>query len=99
MRLSLQQQQAIKQITSAVTQSDAKVILFGSRVDDQLRGGDVDLLIELPSKVTNSAWMAAMLAAKISRSMAGRHVDILLSAPNLETLTIHKQAKLTGIAL
>jgi len=44
MRLSIFEQEAIK---NAVAQGDkeAKVYLFGSRVDDTKRGGDIDILI------------------------------------------------------
>ncbi|MGZ3633564.1 MAG: nucleotidyltransferase domain-containing protein [Parachlamydiaceae bacterium] len=44
MRISQHEQNAIKNV---ITQLDpqAKIYLFGSRVDDNARGGDIDLLI------------------------------------------------------
>jgi len=44
MRLSALQHEAIR---DAIKRQDpkAKIILFGSRADDQARGGDIDLLI------------------------------------------------------
>ena len=99
MRISSQQQQQIKRLIEEVTGKDAKVILFGSRLDDNRRGGDLDLLVELTDKIDNPAWLAARLTAKISRLMAGRSVDVILSAPNLKNLSIHQHAKLSGVAL
>ena len=99
MRITLIQHQAIRKIVAEIVGEDADIILFGSRVDDNKRGGDLDLLIELRFVVDNPAWLAARLSAKISRIMAGRRVDILLSAPNLVELPIHKQSKLTGVYL
>ncbi len=97
MRLTPVQLQLIKQVIAEIAGNDAKVILFGSRVDDNKRGGDLDLLIELPYNCENPAWLAARLSAKISRIMMGRKVDILISSSNLLELPIHRQAKLTGV--
>jgi len=99
LRITTAQQKSIRRITTELAGADATVILFGSRVDDTKRGGDLDLLIELPHAIDNPAWLAAQLSARISRMMTGRSVDVVLSAPNLLTLPIHEQAKSTGIAL
>ena len=73
--------------------------VFGSRLDDAERGGDLDLLLELPESVDNPALMAAQMSAKVSRAMHGRKVDVLLSAPNLMHLPIHDTALNEGILL
>ena len=99
MRITQIQREAIRKITAEVVGDDAVVTLFGSRVDDNKRGGDLDLLVELPHAIDNPAWLTARLSARISRLMAGRSVDVLLSAPNLMNLPIHEQAKLEGIRL
>ena len=99
MRITQIQREAIRKITAEVVGDDAIVTLFGSRVDDNKRGGDLDLLVELPHAIDNPAWLTARLSARISRLMAGRSVDVLLSAPNLMNLPIHEQAKLEGIRL
>jgi predicted nucleotidyltransferase len=99
MRITSLQQEAIRKITAELAGDDAIVILFGSRIDDDKRGGDLDLLVELPHAIENPAWLAAQLSAKISRLMDGRSIDVLLSAPNLMSLPIHEQAKSTGVQL
>jgi predicted nucleotidyltransferase len=48
MRLSQQTQQLIKAITQEIFGIDAQVKVFGSRLNVDARGGDIDLLVELP---------------------------------------------------
>ena len=55
MRLSPSQIQAIVAATAELAGSDAQVRLFGSRLDDTLHGGDIDLLVECPNKVARPA--------------------------------------------
>ena len=45
MRLTEQQIQTIKQVVVMLAGDSAKITLFGSRVDDTKKGGDIDLLI------------------------------------------------------
>ena len=99
MRITPEQHQSIRKIITEIAGDDAVVILFGSRIDDNKRGGDLDLLIELSHEIDNPAWLIAQLSAKLSRLMAGRKVDVLLSASNLIELPIHKHAKSTGVLL
>ena len=96
MRLTDQQAQAIRQVACELAGPKARVRLFGSRLDDAARGGDVDLLLELPAAVDQPALLAARVSARISRLMHGRRVDVVLSAPNLKHLPIHDVARQTG---
>ena len=89
MRLTEDQVKMIRQLAMEVAGTQARVRVFGSRLDDAARGGDLDLLLELPEAVDNPALLAARLSAKVSRLMHGRKVDVLVSAPNLERLPIH----------
>ncbi|NEX15935.1 MAG: DNA polymerase III subunit beta, partial [Halochromatium sp.] len=45
MRLNAHQRETIKQAARGCFGADATVRLFGSRVDDHKRGGDIDLFI------------------------------------------------------
>jgi predicted nucleotidyltransferase len=97
MRLTDDQIQVIRQLACQVTGSSlCSVRVFGSRLDDTARGGDLDLMIELPKPVDNPALMAAQMSAKVSRVMHGRKVDVLLSAPSLMHLPIHDIAFTEG---
>ena len=93
MRLNSDQIQSIRQLAAQVAgQGFVGVRVFGSRVNDQAKGGDLDLMLEFSQQVDNPALIAAQMAAKASRIMQGRKVDVLLSAPNLKYLSIHEIA-------
>lgn len=89
MRLSEHDAVAIRQFARQMAGDQARVWVFGSRLDDTARGGDLDLMLELPEPVTNPALLAAQFSAKVTRLMHGRNVDVLLAAPNLLRLPIH----------
>ena len=92
MRLTDDQVQAIRQLARQVGGGHARVRVFGSRLDDMAKGGDLDLMLELLEPVDNPALMVAQLSALVSRLMFGRKVDVLLSAPNLKRLPIQELA-------
>jgi predicted nucleotidyltransferase len=46
MRLTTKQIETIRKIVHTVVGTEARTVLYGSRLDDNARGGDVDLLIE-----------------------------------------------------
>ena len=74
MRLSLKQLLAITETTLIVAGGDARVSLFGSRLDDTRSGGDVDLLIESQSVI------GLLMKAKIKLSLEAQlnlPVDII----------------------
>ncbi|WP_248883953.1 nucleotidyltransferase domain-containing protein [Acidithiobacillus acidisediminis] len=99
MRLSAEQVSIIRQTVAEIFGPEVQVSLFGSRVDDSKKGGDVDLLIESAQAIGEPAWLAAQLAARLERSMEGRKVDVLFLAPNLRRLPIHDIAQKNGIPL
>ena len=51
MRLSMRQRQQIQRLVQQQLGEDTRVMLFGSRLLDQRKGGDIDLLIESPRHV------------------------------------------------
>jgi predicted nucleotidyltransferase len=99
MRLLPEHAQRIRQIVTEMAGADVPVKLFGSRLDEHRRGGDVDLFIELPTPVAEPALFAAQLSARISRQLGSRHVDVVLAAPNLQAQAIHDIARREGVCL
>jgi predicted nucleotidyltransferase len=99
MRISPQERSSIRRATEDVAGDGARALLFGSRVHDDQKGGDVDLMVEVLQAVQEPALMAARLASRVSRSMHGRKVDVLLKAPNLLEQPIHRIAMQEGVRL
>ncbi|AGX86143.1 DNA polymerase subunit beta [Candidatus Symbiobacter mobilis CR] len=100
MRLTDDQARAVLQAVMEVTAcKHLAVRVFGSRLDDQARGGDLDLLLEFAEPIEHPALLAAKVSARVSRVLLGRKVDVLLSAPNLQHFPIHKIAHEEGILL
>ncbi len=99
MRLTPQQIADIRLSAAQCAGASARVWLFGSRVHDEHRGGDVDLLLELDEPVEQPAQLAARLSVQVSRRMHGRTVDVPIKAPNLQVLPIHAIALAEGVRL
>ena len=96
MRLTQRQQRVINDAAAMTFGPDAKVILFGSRLDDQKRGGDIDLLVECPAPVANAGMAAARMAAKIQMQLGERKVDVLYTWPGFAPSPAHQAALKQG---
>lgn len=99
MRLTPEQVTAIRQTAAEVFGDDVGVWLFGSRVDDSKRGGDVDLLM---SPVTLDAGQQLLhkirFLARLERRLGERKVDVVIEAPG-DTRPIVRIAHQTGVRL
>ena len=99
MRITPVQVEAILAATQDLAGEGASVRLFGSRTNDQLRGGDIDLLIDCAQPVARPVWLAALLMARLQRVLGERRVDVLLMAPGMADEPVHRVARADGIVL
>lgn len=99
MRLTQDQIQSIKQTAQAVLGNDARVILFGSRVNDAKKGGDIDLLFETDHIVSNRATTVGAIYAALIRQLGDRKIDILLKDSATPTAPVLEIARQTGVQL
>ncbi|MCK4840951.1 MAG: nucleotidyltransferase domain-containing protein [Methylococcales bacterium] len=96
MRITETQKQRIHDVVTTCAGDNAEVKLFGSRLDDNAKGGDIDLLVTTLEPINNPAELSAQISAKIMREFNGRKVDVLMAAPNLRFLPIHDIATKNG---
>ena len=99
MRLDEKSRDIIKSEVVNQLGSKAVVRLFGSRVDDTQRGGDIDLLIESNQTLASRVQEECRLAARLFIKLGGRKVDVLIKDPQQPIQPIHEQALRHGIIL
>ena len=71
----------------------------GSRTDDQARGGDIDLLVEMDQPVATPALLGARIGARLQQALGERRIDVVVAAPNIREQAIHRVARESGIEL
>lgn len=72
---------------------------FGSRIRNDLRGGDIDLLIRSSASIEELVASRSRFAGILSRQLKGRKVDIVLYHEGAEKQPIHIKAFEEGIRL
>ena len=99
MRLDDKTRKIIKSEVASQFGAEAIVRLFGSRVDDTQRGGDIDLLIDPIHPLAHRIQAECCLSARLYIKLGGRKVDVLIKDPLKPLLPIHEQALRNGIIL
>ncbi len=99
MRLTQTQQAAIRNTVAHIMGEDARVWLFGSRVDDAARGGDIDLYIEADHIVPNRVQALCRLEGALVMALGDRKLDILLKDTRTPETPIFQIAKQNGVQL
>jgi predicted nucleotidyltransferase len=97
MRLSEHQRNVIRRTTAEVAGPTARALLFGSRTRPDLRGGDIDLLIELPQPSPDRWAIGIRLGARIERQLGLRKIDILVADPATPDSPVLAAARHDGI--
>ena len=81
MRLTDAEQADIAAAARAILPAGSRVSLFGSRLDDSRRGGDVDLWIELAGQpsAADIVRLRGRLTAALYRRWGERRIDMLMT--------------------
>jgi len=99
MRLTPSQAQIIKNTVDRVLGTPCRVWLFGSRVDDDARGGDIDLMVEAEVTIPNRADAICRLYGALIMALGDRKLDIVLKDAHTADAPIFKIARRTGVLL
>lgn len=92
----------IRTIRDEVTQAfgpEAVVRLFGSRVDDSRRGGDIDLYIEVPGNDRMRIEGERQLLHALLTRLGDQRIDIVTAPPGGKGRSIDEVARGEGVAL
>lgn len=95
MRLSKREIEVILQVAEDIYGTDVKVYLFGSRVDDSRRGGDIDLLVRTTFEKKGILDRVRM-AARIKSLIGDQKIDII---GDYEDNQVVREALKNGILL
>ena len=101
MRLTQQQISAIREASSEVFGAGTRIWLFGSRVNDQARGGDIDLLLKPPSAGADSGgnvMKKIQFLGLLEKALGERKIDVVIETPN-DSRPIVRIAQETGVEL
>lgn len=74
-----------------------KLYLFGSRVDDEKKGGDIDLFLELNTDISIEIEMKFLAA--LTKNVTERKVDLVVKTPSSQPQPIFDTARNTGVRL
>jgi predicted nucleotidyltransferase len=99
MRLSDHDRQFIREAAADIFGPGTRVRLFGSRLDDQARGGDVDLLVVSDHVLADRQARSLSLVARIQKSLWDRPVDVLVVDPATPIGPVQQRALAEGEAL
>ncbi|PCI70032.1 MAG: DNA polymerase III subunit beta [Piscirickettsiaceae bacterium] len=100
MRISELQRDLIKQTVLKYFGAGSDLRLFGSRVDDNARGGDIDLYIEPEIRDVDDIVAAKLdTLLELHQLLGEQKIDLVINRNVGKVLPIYKVAKKTGIAL
>lgn len=100
MRLTEQERRLIAQTVADVFGRDVDVRLFGSRLDDSQRGGDIDLFIDaVPCSAAEVVDRRVRLRAKLHDALGDRKIDVVVHRASGPELPVHRHARATGVPL
>lgn len=101
MRLTPRQIAIFKHVAAEIFGPEAGLILFGSRVDDHRRGGDIDLYVTgFEQSVEQQLDARLRFLVRVKREMGEQRIDVIFApASGQPSLPIHRMAEQTGVRL
>ncbi|MDP4536892.1 nucleotidyltransferase domain-containing protein [Alkalimonas collagenimarina] len=100
MRLSSHQQTLIKQVLSKHFGDSSEIRVFGSRLDDNARGGDIDLYIEPVLTMADDIVEAKLNAlVELHQQLGEQKIDLVINRKKGLVLPIYQVAKQQGVLL
>ena len=99
MRLRDDEIRIIREEVARAFGPEATVRLFGSRVDDARRGGDIDLYVEAPGDERTRLEQEGRLLHALLTRLGDQRIDIVTAPPGGKGRSIDEVARAEGLAL
>lgn len=102
MRLTEDQVNIIKESVIKVFGVKSKVYLFGSRIDDSKKGGDIDLYVQADFSSEEMFYRKIDLLTELQSKLGERKIDIITSnnlIPGEPVSLIVEEALMNGVEL
>lgn len=99
MRLTADQIVAINQTAKKHFGTSAKVYLFGSRVDDDRKGGDIDLLIKSDESTLLTFKSKIQFLVDLKSRIGDRKIDVVFDIKNKYNKNFLDSIKSQSVAL
>ncbi len=99
MRLTSHQRDIIVQTIHAEFGQNASIWLFGSRADDNKRGGDIGLYVETAEPIPQSWQKKIAVVTSLQIQLGDQKIDLIMHCPNDKKYPINQIAKQTGVRL
>ncbi len=98
-RLTDEEKSVIRETVHEIFGPDASVLLFGSRVDDEARGGDIDLLVRSEHPVSERERKVLKFVARLQVRLGDQPIDVLILDPETQRQAVHEEALRSGVQL
>lgn len=99
MRLIQEEIRGIKKVALEQLGPHARVWLYGARLDDNKRGGRIELLFEAPEVLPHRVKKLHKIYAELIYELEGADLDVQLKDPETPPDEYDQEALLHGIAL
>lgn len=100
MRIQAEERAIIRNVLHAYFGSQARIILFGSRTNDQARGGDIDLLV-ITHQGSDIFTRKLQAMSELQIALGDQKIDLLIKGPDMSAPVplVYSEALATGVEL
>ena len=98
-RLSVREIDVIRAIARRLLGDHVCIRIFGSRVQMNEKGGDIDILLETDRPVPDRVAIACRLTSELQMQLGDQKIDVLIIDSLTPEQPIHKIARQTGVLL
>ncbi len=91
--------QAIKSSAIHAFGDTVAIYLFGSRVNDKTKGGDVDLFVETDLEKKQAMLAQLKFVVALQKTIGEQKIDVIVQSKNSENQTVFQEARRTGVLL